>query len=539
MLVSEAPAAATVIPMPAAYVERAEIFRFGDARRIIYRGELAREAALALRTVLKERIAVNLPVERAESGTPVRGDIRVEIDENGQQFPSPRAHSKGAQESYHLEATKEGVILHAPSESGLFYGVQTFRQILDAAPRRVSKDHALTGLRIDDRPRFEWRGVLLDESRHFFGKKSVLDLLDLMAYLKLNRFHWHLTDESGWRIEIRKYPKLTEIGARGNHSDPDAPAAFYTQEDIREIVAYAQQRHIVIVPEIDMPGHASAATRAYPEISGGGEAPWEGFTFNPAREQTYQFLTDVLKEVTSLFPGPYLHLGGDEVHFGNQSWDTDPEIVAFTQAQGLEGAAGLERYFVRRMAAIIKGLGKTVMGWDEIGTSGVPSTDATVIWWRHDKPEVLDTLLQKGYPVVLSPRIPCYFDFVQDPTHNFGRRWDGRFNSLESVYGFPAPLSSRASIAGAPERIVGLEACLWSETIADRDRLWYLALPRLAAFAEAAWSPALVKDYTGFMLRLRRSFLNEAERRGLSFYNPFDPTHTPEPPGPGERKPLN
>jgi hexosaminidase len=432
-------------------------------------------------------------------------------------------------ERYTLRIFPGGVVIQAPSRTGVFYAIQSLLQLATRAPGRPGVEFPAVEIR--DEPRFGWRGVLLDESRHFFGKATVRELLDVMAWLKLNRFHWHLTDEPGWRIEIRKYPRLTTVGALGNHVDPGAPAQFYTQGDIREIVAYAAERGITIVPEIDMPGHATAATRAYPEISAGGAPPWVGFTFNPAREETYQFLEDVLREVTELFPGRYVHLGGDEVHFGNQSWSTDPEIVAFTRRHGLKDAADLERYFIRRMARVVTSLGKVPMGWDEISSAGVPPADSAVIWWRHDKPEVLTALVNGGYHVVLSPRIPCYFDFVQDPSHTQGRRWEGEFNPLDRVYRFPEPALGTLVPVGREDAVMGIEACLWTETIHTPARLWFMALPRLAAFAEAAWTPATAKDWPAFQARLS-GFEAEMARRGLRGFDPVDPRSTPEPLGP-------
>jgi N-acetyl-beta-hexosaminidase len=236
-------------------------------------------------------------------------------------------------------------------------------------------------------------------------------------------------DEPGWRIEIKKYPRLTTVGAQGNWSDPAAPAAFYTQADIREIIRYAAARHIMVIPEIDMPGHATAACRAYPEFSGGGTGQWAGFTFNPAKEATYQFLEDVLREIAVLFPGPYLHLGGDEVHFGNQSWSTDPEIVRFSCDRGMT---------------------------------------------------------------------------------------DGRI------------------LAGQEPNVLGLQACVWTERIQNRERMAFMTFPRLAALAEAAWTPAAAKDAMGFTNRLR-PFLRELERRRIPYFNPFHPAQTTEPPAPAKK----
>lgn len=378
-------------------------------------------------------------------------------------------------------------------------------------------------------PRFEWRGFMLDESRHFFGKEKVKQYLDLMEKLRLNVFHWHLTDVPGWRIEIKRYPKLTTIGARGNWHDPNAEPAFYTQEDIREIVAYAAERHIMVVPEIDMPGHATAACRAYPELSGGGD----GFTFHPCREETFQFISHVLDEVVELFPAPYIHIGGDEVHFGNQEWFTDPYIQSFIQSHKLVNESGLEHYFVRRAADIVASKGKTMIGWDEIVDAEVSPQKAMVMWWRHDRKYQLVKALERGYRVILTPRLPMYGDFVQFPTHRVGRRES--CNMLENVYCFPDPLLHLAK--GYESQLMGLQCCMWTERIADPHRLDFMTFPRLFAVAEAAWTPVNQKNYGRFLKRLM-DWLPLLQQLGISYFDPFAPLSTPEPPAPDKEDPL-
>lgn len=378
-------------------------------------------------------------------------------------------------------------------------------------------------------PRFEWRGFMLDESRHFFGKEKVKQYLDLMEKLRLNVFHWHLTDVPGWRIEIKRYPKLTTIGARGNWHDPNAEPAFYTQEDIREIVAYAAERHIMVVPEIDMPGHATAACRAYPELSGGGD----GFTFHPCREETFQFISHVLDEVVELFPAPYIHIGGDEVHFGNQEWFTDPYIQSFIQSHKLVNESGLEHYFVRRVADIVASKGKTMIGWDEIVDAEVSPQKAMVMWWRHDRKYQLVKALERGYRVILTPRLPMYGDFVQFPTHRVGRRES--CNMLENIYSFPDPLLHLAK--GYESQLMGLQCCMWTERIADTHRLDFMTFPRLFAVAEAAWTPVNQKNYGRFLKRLM-DWLPLLQQLGISYFDPFAPLSTPEPPAPDKEDPL-
>jgi len=429
--------------------------------------------------------------------------------------------TKAGMTGYTLDTTPHGIRILAGNAESEFYARQTLAQLND--------DGRLPCVHVEDAPRYEWRGFMLDESRHFFGKAVVKQLLDVMAELKLNRFHWHLTDEPGWRIEIKKYPKLTEIGAVGNYSNRNAPRAFYTQDDIREIVAYAAARHIVIIPEIDMPGHATAATRAYPGLSGGGTGRFVGFTFHPVKEETYRFIEDVLTEVAALFPGPYIHIGGDEVSFGTQTWKTDPQIQQFIAAHKLKDTVGLEQHFIRRAVGIVNKLGKTAVGWDEIVDAGVPAQHCVVMWWRHDKPQVLANALTRGYTVVLTPRRPCYLDFVQHDSHKIGRRWKG-FNDLDGTYDFPAPTQT------AP-KVLGLEACLWTERIADKHRLDFMTFPRLAAIAEDAWTNPDAKNLDSFRTRLR-DFLRRLDKLGIYYFDPFDPSRTPEPSAPDKADAL-
>ena len=369
---------------------------------------------------------------------------------------------------------------------------------------------------------------MVDESRHFFGKEKILQYLDIMAALKMNVFHWHLTDEPGWRIEIKRYPKLTTEGAVGNWHDAGAPARFYTQDDIREIVAYAQARHIMVVPEFDMPGHATAVCRAYPEVSGGGEGRWKHFTFHPCKAETYDFIENILDELFQLFPSPYIHIGGDEVHFGNQTWFTDPAIQQFITDNKLMNETGLEYYFLRRVADIVARKGRKVIVWDEAIDAGISPEKAVIMWWRHDRKHQLLKALEKGYRVIMTPRRPLYADFNQDASHKYGRVWDG-YNALENVYAFPEPVLHLTR--GYEKQLMGLQMSLWTERIADAKRLDYMAFPRLAAVAEDAWTPETGKDFSRFMQRLPL-FLDYLDGLGIYYYNPFNPSATPEPAGP-------
>lgn len=429
---------------------------------------------------------------------------------------------------YRITVTNGSAICEGGSQEGVFYAIQTLLQSIDNADGK----YIIPSMKINDSPRFAWRGLMLDDSRHFFGKDVVKQILDVMAYLKMNRFHMHLTDEPAWRIEIKKYPKLTEVGSTGTWDDRNAPRAFYTQEDIKEIVAYAAERHIMVIPEIDMPGHATAASRAYPEISAGGIGRWEGFTFHPAKETTYQFLDDVLTEIAELFPAPYIHIGGDEVHYGNQVWFTDPVILNFIKENDLKDEVGMEHYFIRRVADIVSSKGKKMIGWDEMIASGVTPDKAVVMWWRHDKPIQLTLALDKGFDVIMTPRIPCYFDFIQDNSQKIGRRWgDGKYNTLETVYNFPSNVEEL--IKNNQQQIMGMQASTWTERIADTGRLYYMLFPRLAAISEDAWTNNEGKSYPDFVEKIRK-FYQFLDIKGINYFNIFDIESTPEPWGPNK-----
>lgn len=436
-----------------------------------------------------------------------------------------------ADERYKLSIKPTEISVKGGTKHGVFNGLQTLLNLMIFA-------NEVDGLtipccEIDDSPRFLWRGVMLDESRHFFGMEEVKQLLDVMAMHKLNTFHWHLTDEPGWRIEIKKYPKLTEIGGIGNYHDDDAPAMYYTQEQIKEIVRYAEDRFIQIIPEIDMPGHAVAANKAYPEFSGGGSKAHPEWTFNPGYEGTYAYLTDILKEVAELFPAPYIHLGGDEVSFGNAGWKKNEDVVSLMKTYGFKDLKEVERYFINRMADSISAMNRMVIGWDEIVEAGVPADKAISMFWRQDKTDVLYKSLEQNYQLVLSPRVPLYFDFVQDSLNIWGRIKKGVVCDLKNVYQYPP--DSIPEVSKANKQILGIQANIWSERIQNSRRLEYMTYPRLHALAEAAWTQDENKDYMDFERRIKTvyQFLDDKE---IYYYNIFDPASSPEPEGIPKKK---
>lgn len=433
-------------------------------------------------------------------------------------------------EEYRLTVSSTGILIEAGCANGCFYGLQSALQLISSAGAGDSIPSAV----IQDIPRYGWRGLMLDESRHFIGKEEVKKLLGFMALHKLNKFHWHLTDSQGWRIEIKKYPLLTTVGAVGNLSDRDASAQYYTQSEIAEIVKYAADRFIEVIPEIDMPGHATSAVKAYPEFSGGGSEQFPNFTFNPGKEGTYTFLMDILREVTELFPSKYIHIGGDEVHFGNEQWNTLPEIQELMRSHELKDLVAVEHYFLNRMSDSIRILNKTVVGWDEVVTASLPVNNTVVMWWRQERPEQLEKAINKGYEIVLCPRLPLYLDFVQHPSHKYGRKWSkGEYAPIERVYHFPGT-DYTSGISVATPLIKGIQGNVWTERIHTPERMQFMVYPRLSALAEAAWTEDRSKNYENFNSRMDR-MMQIYTQFGITFYNYKNPDSVTEVAGPEKK----
>lgn len=495
-----------VIPLPDQYEQAGGQFLLNDETAIITDDPSLETSASILQQQLLRYGGIRTTIQSKTSGTSII--LKREKSSNP--------------EAYTLNMNSRSVTISAAGDAGIFYGITSLVQLVRGKSSAVS----IPCWNIRDTPLYPWRGFMLDESRQFFGKTEVKKILDEMAFYKLNRFHWHLTDDPGWRIEIKQYPRLTLVGGIGNVHDSTAPAQYYTQQDIAEIVSYAAARHITVIPEIDMPGHARAANRAYPQFSGGGSAKYPDFTFNPGKEETYQYLSNILKEVDVLFPSQMIHIGGDEVSFGSKAWDTDAAVQQLMKREKLTSLVQVEHYFLKRMADTLMKLNNQVLGWDEVTASSLPAKKTIVFWWRHDKPEQLTSAVEKGYRVVLCPRLPFYLDFVQDSTSLKGRRWKGGgFNTVKDVYDFSLqhlPASIQQS-----KLVEGLQANLWSETIVSSQRMYYLTFPRLIAFAEAAWTKPAKRDYAQFEKRLA-AFLPMLREEGIYYYNVQDPRQTPE-----------
>jgi hexosaminidase len=418
-------------------------------------------------------------------------------------------------EGYRLDVAPQRVTIRAPHEAGVFYGAQTLRQLLPPAifssSQKPGIEWRIPVVRIEDRPRFRWRGAMLDVSRHFMPKDFVLRFIDLLALHKLNVFHWHLTDDQGWRIEIKKYPRLTQVGAwrketrlgheRTPHGFDKTPhGGFYTQREIRDVVEYARQRHITIVPEIEMPGHAQAAIAAYPELGVKGEQleVWTRWginanIFNPS-EKTIHFLQDVLSEVIKLFPGQFIHVGGDEAK--KDEWQASPQVQARIKELGLKDEHEMQSYFIRRMDAFLTSKGKRLIGWDEILEGGL-AAGATVMSWRGIQGGI--TAAKSGHDVVMAPTTHTYLDYYQ--SRDAGELPAiGGYLPLETVYSFePIPAELTAQESG---HVLGGQAQLWSEYLPTPGHVEYMAFPRLIALAEVTWSPKEQKNYENFLARL-------------------------------------
>lgn len=450
-------------------------------------------------------------------------------------------------EGYTLEATAKSVTITANQPAGLFYGMQTLLQLFPKeieSLTAVKANWAVPAVRITDYPRFGWRGIMLDVSRHFFPKEDVKKYIDEMARYKYNTFHWHLTDDNGWRIEIKALPKLTVVGAwrverAGHFGDREDPkpgekatyGGFYTHEDIREIVKYAAERNVTIVPEIDVPGHSMAALAAYPELSctdakvyvnpGTQFADWWGNgtfsmkvenTLNPSEEKVYEFLEKVFAEVAMLFPNPYIHVGGDECYKG--FWKNDPGCQALMKQLGIRHVEDLQGYFMGRVEKILAAKGKKLLGWDEILEGGI-SPGATVMSWRGIKGGIEAAHL--GHDVVMTPTTFAYIDYCQgDPTVD--PRIYARLRCQTSYSFEPVPDGVDA------KHILGGQANLWTEQIPNLRYAYYMTYPRAWALSEVYWSQKKDKNWDNFSKRMESHFQRydvAGKRYSTAVYDPI------------------
>lgn len=437
--------------------------------------------------------------------------------------------------AYRLKVLPGRVELSAATRAGLFYGIQTLLQLLPAEIFLEAErpgPWTIPAVEIEDRPRFGWRGMHLDCARHFMPKEFVKKFIDLLALHKMNVFHWHLTEDQGWRIEIKKHPKLTEVAAwrsetligHNNNTPPrydgTRHGGFYTQDDVREIVAYAARRHITVVPEIEMPGHSQAVLAAYPELGCTG-GPYHvrkiwGVSedvFCAGEDKVFQFLENVLSEVMELFPGEFIHIGGDECL--KMNWEKCPKCQARIKAEGLADTHELQSWFIRRMETFLNRHGRRLIGWDEILEGGL-APNATVMSWRGTEGGV--KAIKEGHDTVFATNSHTYFDYFQSQDTFAEPLAIGGFLPIEKVYAYE-PIPDGLTLAEAAH-ILGVQGQLWTEYMETPKQVEYMAFPRMSALSEVAWSPKQGKDYSDFRRRmpehLRRLYVLDVNYRPQS-----------------------
>jgi hexosaminidase len=421
-------------------------------------------------------------------------------------------------EYYDLKINKKGITVKGNSAAGLFYGIQTLIQLL---PVEKSNRIFVHSVQVYDSPRYKWRGMHLDCSRHFFTKEEVKKYIDYLAMYKINRFHWHLTDDQGWRIEIKRYPLLTQVSSQRKETVVGKPVdahgkpfkdvkydgtpygGYYSQEDIKEVVAYAANRHIVIVPEIEMPGHSLAALAAYPQFSCTG-GPFETYTtwgvsddvYCAGNDSTFAFLENILSEVMELFPGEYIHIGGDECP--KVRWEKCPKCQKRIKDEKLKDEHELQSYFIKRMEKFINAHGRQIIGWDEILEGGL-APNASVMSWRGTQGGI-DAARQNHF-VVMTPGKPCYFDHYQSKDRKVEPLAIGGFNPVDSVYNYdPTP---KALSLSEQKYILGAQGNVWTEYITSFKQVEYMAIPRMSALSEVLWTKPENKNYTFFISKLQ------------------------------------
>ncbi len=436
------------------------------------------------------------------------------ITEKNHQLPSP--------ESYTLSVTPQQILIRATSGAGLFYGLQTLLQL--AQPSGAGS-YSIASVEIEDTPRFAYRGLMLDVSRHFSTKEFIKKQIDALAYYKINRLHLHLTDAAGWRLEIKKYPLLTEFAAW--RTDPtwkqwwnggrkyvrfDAPGAYggyYTQDDIREILEYARQHYITVIPEIEMPSHSEEVLAAYPQLSCSGE-PYKNSDFCVGNEETFTFLENVLTEVMELFPSEYIHIGGDEA--GKSAWKTCPKCQKRMKDEHLANVDELQSYLIHRIEKFLNNHGRHLLGWDEILQGGI-APNATVMSWRGEEGGI--AAVTSGHRAIMTPGAYCYLDSYQDAPYSQPEAIGG-YLPLKKVYSYnPVPASLTAEQA---KLVYGVQGNLWVEYIPTPEHVEYMIYPRILALAETAWSAPERKSWPDFYTRAL-SAVADLQAKG---YHPFD-----------------
>ncbi len=510
--------AINVIPTPQEVVARNGVFRLSASSCLVSKGKGAKAVARSFDEKLHRSTGWHLAGKRSDEG----GSVEFCIEKN----------VKG-DEAYQLDVTEQGVKASASTETGLFYAMQTLLQLLPPAIEENGglKNHVsldVPTLTIKDAPRFAYRGVMLDPCRHFLPVSAVKQQIERLSAYKINRIHWHLTDDQGWRIEIKKYPKLTEVGAVRVEGDGSVHGGYYTQEEVKEVVEYARRHHIEIVPELEMPGHGLAAIAAYPHLACKGDSItpriiWgvEDVVFCPGRENTFDFLKDVIDEMVPLFPGTLFHIGGDESP--REEWVSCNDCQQRKKALGLKRESQLQSYVVGRIGEYLKEKGKTLIGWDEILEGGNLDTSAVVMSWRGEEGGI--TAASMGHHVLMTPSNKgFYFDQYQsDPATETTAI--GGYTTLEKVYAYD-PVPEALSKAGKGHYVLGVQANCWSEYMHTPSTLELRLYPRALALAEVGWSELSRKNYEDFVRRVDTDAALRLYAWGVNF-------HIPQPEQPG------
>jgi len=433
------------------------------------------------------------------------------------------------EEGYKLEVTPDNILIAAKTPAGLFYGMQTVLQLLPAeieSKSVVNTEWSLPCVSIEDAPRFSYRGLMCDPCRHFMTVEEVKRQIDVMAMLKINTFHWHLTEDQGWRMEIKKYPKLTEVGATRQEGEGTTHSGFYTQEEMKEVVAYAAERFITVIPELETPGHELAAIAAYPHLSCTGEKVtpriiWgvEDLVMCPGKGDMFDFLEDVVKEMVEIFPSEYYHIGGDECPKG--SWKKCPDCQALIKKLGLKAKDGhtpeerLQSYVIGRMEEMLAKYGKKIIGWDEILEGGL-SPNATVMSWRGEQGGIASAL--QSHDVIMTPAgNGMYIDAFQGDS-KIEPVAIGGYSTLEKVYSYN-PVPDTLVTMGKAHHILGVQANTWSEYMYTNDIREYRTYPRAVALAEIAWTALDKKDYKDFERRMNNAYVR-LDGIGVNYHIP-------------------
>lgn len=511
---AEAAARYPLIPWPQHLEARAGQFTLNDSTRIVLsdpQNEEAGQVAAAFALLLRDAAA--LPMRMIEAPATGAAENAITFD-----LSDAMADSAAGEGAYQLDITPSGAVVTAATPRGLFYGMQTLRQLLPPAVEQGMGDRrpdwSIPAVYVEDAPRFGYRGMHLDVGRHYMPVAFIKKYIDLLALYKFNRFHWHLTEDQGWRIEIKKYPRLTEIGACRDSSmvgryaeqryDDARYCGFYTQEEAREIVVYAEARFVTVIPEIEMPGHSRAALAAYPELGCTDVMGDTSYTVATTwgiheeiycpKEETFTFLEDVLTEVMAIFPSEYIHIGGDEAP--KDHWGRSATAQAVIEREGLADEHELQSYFIRRIEEFLNANGRKLIGWDEILEGGL-APEATVMSWRGEEGGI--AAAQQGHDAIMTPGHSLYFDHYQSDPENEPVAIGG-MTTLEDTYAYePVPDTLTAEEA---RHILGAQGNVWTEYMNSPEKVEYMVFPRMLALSEVVWSPKAARDWARFTERL-------------------------------------